>query len=101
METYKTLQDDIRNNKLQKHICEFMDIKQCPNFGIMVPVPKSIDLRDTNSTYAEFNNPTKLNKDESWKIWTAYPQQRENHRTRSMNELLFCMLRSKHNATNL
>ena len=48
----------------------------------------------------EFQNPTKLDADKKWKYWTV-AQPRENSRTRSMSELLFCMLRSKHSATNL
>lgn len=101
METYKNVQDDIRNNKLQKHICEFMEVRTCPEFGIMVPVPDSIDLRNSSETYTEYESPTKLNNSIGYKLWVVYQQEREWHRTRSINELLFCMLRAKHNFTNI
>lgn len=35
----------------------------------------------------------------NWKMYTIKPC-REGYRTRSINELLFCMLRSKHSDTN-
>lgn len=100
IDTYKSLLDDIQTGKLQKHVCDFMGIKKCPYFGIMVPVPKKLNVRDADAMHSEFENPTKLGSGNGWKIWTAYPQKRGNPRTRSMNELLFCMLRSKHNTTN-
>ena len=101
MDTYKVLQEDIRNGMLSAHICEFMGVETCPEFGIMVPVPGNIDLRDTESTFSEYESPSKLSPDGSWKLWSVYPQAREWHRTRSMSELLFCMLRAKHNQSNM
>lgn len=97
METYKKLQEDMRSGKLFKHICEFMGVNTCPNFGIMVPVPSFINLKYTDRLYAEYDNPTPIDDGEAWQLWTILPQQRENHRIRSMNELMFCMLRSKTN----
>ena len=97
IETYKKLQEDMRSGKLDNHICNFMGVNTCPYYGIMVPVPSFIGLKNTNSLYAEYENPTPLNDNEKWQFWTIYSQQRENHRIRSMNELLFCMLRSKTN----
>lgn len=97
METYKKLQEDMRSGKLDSHICNFMGVNTCPNFGIMVPVPSFISLKYTDRLYAEYDNPTPIDDSEAWQLWTILPQQRENHRVRSMNELLFCMLRAKTN----
>lgn len=99
MDTYKKLLDDQRDNTLENHIKEFMGVEKCPYFGFMIPVPANIDLRDSNALAKEFQNPTKLDANKKWKYWTV-AQPRENSRIRSMNELLFCMLRSKHSATN-
>lgn len=100
MDTYKDIQDDLRSGKLNNHIKQVMEVKTCPTYGVMVPVPSWIDLRKTQETYAEYEHPTKIDPEKTWKMYIAYPQQREWHRTRSMNELLFCMLRAKHNHTN-
>ena len=100
MDTYKAILDDLRNNKLENHIKEFMGVHTCPYFGVMVAVPDNIDLRNSRETYAEFEKPSKPNPETRWKFWIAYPQQREWHRSRSMSELLFCMLRAKHSYTN-
>lgn len=102
METYKRLQEDLRSAKLTKHIAECMGVKSSPRFGVMVPVPIGVDLRNVTLLYQYFENPPELdlNKISSYQMWIALPQQREQHRTRSMNELLFCMLRAKHSWTN-
>ena len=97
MDTYKALQEDLRSGKLQKHICEVMKTDECPSFGFMVAVPEEIDLRITEQTYAEYESPTKISDDIAWKLWAVYPQVKEWYRTRSMTELLFCMLRSTYN----
>lgn len=60
------------------------------NVGVLVPIPTFTDKLD------EFENPTELSEEIQWKlcvIKTAHPQGRK----RSMNELLFCMLRSGQN----
>lgn len=102
MATYKAIQEDIRVGNLQRHICEFMGVKTCPEFGIMVPVPDYVDLRRSSILYDEYEKPSPLEYPlNNWKFWTVYPQVREAHRTRSMTELLFCMLRSKHSYTNM
>ena len=96
MNVYKKLQDDIREGKLDKHIKEFLGTSDCPTYGFMIPVPAYIDLRKSSGLYDEFDNPTEINPKMSWKLWTlTHP--RENLRQRSMNELLFCMLRARHN----
>lgn len=101
MNTYKRLQEDLRSEKLQKHIANFMGVKDCPQFGIVVPVPARIDQRSTDEIYSEYENPTKLDEDmDKWKMYTAV-NCRETYRTRSIVEMLFCMLRSKHNDTNM
>lgn len=100
MQCYKELMEDIRICKLEKHIEDFMDVNECPYYGIMVAVPDYIDLRDTQATYSEFENPSKLDADIGYKLWTPLKQVMPWRRSRSMNELLFCMLRAKHNQTN-
>ena len=100
MDTYKAIQDDMRSGKLDKHIMTFMGAPECPEFGIMVAVPASIDLRNTADAYKEYENPTPLDASTDWKLWNIYPQQRQWHRERSMTELLFCMLRAKHSSAN-
>jgi len=97
METYKKLQEDMRSGKLSSHICNFMGVNTCPHYGIMVAVPSFIGLKDTDGLYAEYENPTQLNDNGKWQFWTIYSQVRDNPRYRSMNEMLFCMLRSKTN----
>ena len=63
-------------------------------------VPTIIDLRDTDSIYDEFENPTEFKGDSrDWKLWTAISCN-EGRRKRSTTELLFCMLRSKHSYKN-
>lgn len=100
MSTYKKIQEDLRNNVISNYIKEHYP-KSLLNFGIMVPVPENLDLRDSEALYKEFENPTDFNGNSSrWKLWTAVPC-RQGHRIRSNVELLFCMLRSKHSATNI
>lgn len=88
MECWKDIQPDMRSGKLLKHIKEC-----CPEasagFGIMVPVPLFVKPED------EYVNPTKLDSEVSWELKVVLPC-REGGRKRSMIELLFCMLRSKH-----
>ena len=86
MECYKAIQPDIRSGKLYNHIKEC-----CPEasttFGVMVPVPWSFKPED------EYENPTELTDEITWELKVVYPCQ-ERRRSRSMVELLFCMLRS-------
>lgn len=100
METYKKLRIDEISGKLENHIKEFMGERVCPYFGFMTPVPADIDLRDMDALSKEWEEPTDIESRLTWKYWTV-AQTRENHRKRSMNELLFCMLRAKHNYTNI
>ena len=61
----------------------------------MVPVPYYIDLKNPKELYKEFEIPTALDLNRRWKFYKIVPS-RQLSRKRSMNELLFCMLRSKH-----
>ncbi|MCM1223438.1 MAG: hypothetical protein NC548_54215 [Lachnospiraceae bacterium] len=64
-------------------------IQEIPhNVGVLVPIPKYRDKID------EFENPTELNINTEWKFVTI-KQAHLQGRKRSMNELLFCMLRSR------
>lgn len=97
METWKKLKDGME--KLDKHLRENFP-ESSRHYGVLVAVPKEIDPRNVETLYAELENPTPFGGDPAeWTLWTALPC-REGRRTRSMNELLFCMLRSKHSATN-
>lgn len=63
------------------------------NIGVLVPVPDTMDK--TDGLINEFDTPTPLDRNKKWRlevIKSAHPQGRK----RSMSELLFCMLRSKH-----
>ncbi len=99
MQTYKKLQEDIRNGKLEEHIKACVNKETCPRFGIMIAVPYYLDLRKSQEMYEEYDHPHELTPGSGWKLWTVMPC-RKNRRERSMNELLFCMLRAKHNDTN-
>ncbi len=99
METYKKLQDDMRSGKLWNHIYEH-NPESSKYIGIMVPVSKDIDLRNSDDVYDQFENPRKLDGNIlNWKMHSIMPC-REGKRTRSTVELLFCMLRSKHSFVN-
>ena len=99
METYKKLQEDINSGRLSNYISEHYP-ESSQYYGFMIPIRVKIDLRDTKKIYEEFESPTPFEGESSnWHLWTALPCN-EGRRTRSMIELLFCMLRSKHNYTN-
>lgn len=99
MQTYKDIQNDYRCGDLGRYIIENYP-ESSLHYGILVAVPSNIDLRDTNKIYEEYENPTKFGgQPHEWKLCTVIPCN-DGHRTRAMNELLFCMLRSKHSDTN-
>lgn len=99
METYKALLPVINDGSLSRFISEHYP-ESSQHYGIMIPVPSRIDLRNNNDLYKEFDDPTPFNGDPTnWKLWTAI-QCNEGPRDRSTVELLFCMLRSKHSSTN-
>ena len=95
METWKKLQEDFRTGKFLRYLMENYP-ESAVNIGVMVAVPYGTDLKDTDAIYSEFENPTVLNKDGCWKLHIIQ-NSRMGRRSRAMNELLFCMLRSKHN----
>lgn len=99
METYKKLIPDLNNGKFFKYLTENYPESNV-NIGVMVAVPYGTDLKDTDAIYSEFENPTALNENRHWKLHIIQ-NSNTGRRTRSMNELLFCMLRSKHNKTSM
>ncbi len=99
METYKELLPMIAEGELVKFVKEHYP-ESSTKFGIMVAIPSHIDCRKANDIYEEMQNPTKLDGDLSkWKLHTIYPAHIDC-RNRPLVELLFCMLRSKHNSSN-
>ena len=96
MACYKDISAEM--DKLKKYLKEKYP-ESDDSFGIMVLVPDTIDLRDSESLHNEFKNPTPLEKCDSWKIWTAQNCYK-GRRKRGTTELLFCMLRAKHSYTN-
>lgn len=100
MQTWKDIQEDYNSGKLKKYIQTNYQ-ESSKYYGILVPIPSKIDLRNNNQIYDEYKNPTEFKgKPSDWKLWTAVSC-REGTRIRPMNELLFCMLRSKHSETNM
>ena len=99
METWKKLSVDYREGKLSQYILEnYPESSQF--FGILVAIPLHIDPKDASALYEEFEHPTEFTGEaHEWKLWAAL-QCREGWRDRSTVELLFCMLRSRHNAAN-
>lgn len=99
MDTYKELQPKLIDGTFD----EFMEKKhnnKHPNFGVMVAVPNNIDCRKTSDIHSEYENPTPFDASTNWKLYEIY-HCREGARTRSTTELLFCMLRAKHNNSNV
>lgn len=87
MECYKKLIPDMHSGKLYKHLMEhFPETSQ--KFGVMVPIPRWSDIKE------EFDNPTPLDSDNTrWQMRVTLPATLDRRR-KSMNELLFDMLRS-------
>lgn len=99
MDTWKKIQEDYGNGSLGEFIRDHYP-ESSKYYGFLVPVPKKIDLRCNDAIYDEYQNPTEFKGEpHDWHLWTAVPC-REGVRGRSMAELLFCMLRSKHSYTN-
>ena len=99
METWKDIGENYHNGDLGRYILQNYP-ESSSNFGILVAVPNHIDIKSSDDVYAEFENPTEFKGSPS--EWKLYPvvNCHEKTRKRSMNELLFCMLRSKHSSTN-
>lgn len=99
MDTYKKIQEDLREGRLAKYLHDNYP-ESSLHYGIMVAVPSKVDVKNTDDVYSEFEHPTKFGGNPAdWRLYTAVPC-REGSRTRSITELLFCMLRSKHSYTN-
>ena len=99
MQCWKDIQDDYRNGELGRYLKEHYP-ESSYYYGIMVAIPDSVDMKDPDMVYAEFENPTKISDDVGhWKLYTVVPC-REDSRSRSTVELLFCMLRAKHSYSN-
>jgi hypothetical protein len=89
MECYKSLIPDLNDGKLSRYIMENFS-ESSPYWGIMVAVPFMSEVTD------EFENPTPFDSASTrWELKVIQPC-RMGERTRSMTELLFCMLRSGH-----
>lgn len=86
MQCYKKLIPDLQSGKFHKHLKECSP-ESSDYWGIMVAIPWSIDKND------EFEKPTDLTDEITWELKVIQPC-RQGLRKRSMNELLFCMLRS-------
>ncbi len=89
METYKQLCEDQNSGKFSSYLKENYP-ESSTYYGIMVLIPEG------RKPYDEFENPTPVTEEGNWKLWTAIPC-RQGPRTRSITEMLFCMLRAKGN----
>lgn len=95
MKTYKDILPDITSGHLVQYVKEHFP-ESSTKFGFMVPVPVSIDCRSVNTISDEIENSTHLGGSvNQWKMHIIYPAHPAFH-NRSIVELLFCMLRSKH-----
>lgn len=102
MTTYKKMCEKMLfvNNEIQNFI-KGHNPESSTCFGVMVPVPSTIqDLRSKDEIYKEFENPTEFKGEaKKWRLVVMQPSIPVG-RNRSTTELLFCMLRSKHSASN-
>lgn len=101
-ETYKKLLDsgDIGNGKLHNYIKENYP-ESSTKFGFIVAVPKSVDGRSDKLVMQEIENPTPLGDIKDFRMLNINC----GHvllakRDRPLVELMFCMLRAKHNWSN-
>ena len=86
MECYKEIQPDFRSGKFANYMREKHPDSSI-YYGVMVPIPFWGEATE------EFKDPTSLSEDRDWKLEVVLPC-RQGIRTKSMTELLFCMLRS-------
>ncbi len=99
MNTWKKVQAEFASGELGDFIKEHYP-ESSRYYGVLVPVPKNVDLRDSEAVYKEYKSPTEFGgKPTDWHLFTVEAC-REGTRVRSMTELLFCMLRSRHSDTN-
>lgn len=87
MECYKEILSNLRGTKLDEYLLKHFP-ESSSYYGVMVAIPSYAEVEK------EFENPTPLGgKIENWELSVVLPC-REGARTRSMTDLLFCMLRS-------
>ena len=100
-ETYKKLMDDgdLSDGTLINYVKENYP-ESSTNFGFMIAVPKSVDGRSPNLVHQELENPTPLSDVHKFKILKINCGHALAKRDRSLVELMFCMLRAKHNYSN-
>ena len=98
MKTWKRLQEDLRSDKFTDFL-KNVHPGSSSYFGVMALVAGSVALNDTQALFEEFLHPTPLSCNKDWHFSTPMPC-RQGPRRRSMNELLFAMLRAKHSETN-
>ena len=100
-ETYKKLLDggDIGSGKLHNYIKENYPDSSL-YFDFMVAVPKSIDGRNISAVCGELDNPTTLDNINNFKLLKMHCGNPLAKRDKSLVELMFCMLRAKHNWSN-
>ena len=101
-ETYKKLLDggDIGSGKLHNYIKENYP-ESSVYFDFMIAVPKIVDGRNSSAICDELDNPTTLDNINNFKLLKMHCGSPLAKRDRSLVELLFCMLRAKHNQTNI
>ena len=88
MQGYKDILPDYRDSTLDEHIKKLNGRKV--NYGILVAMPDGADR------FEEMNKPTPIETECTWKL-EAMIKCVEGLREKSMDELLFCMLRSGKN----
>lgn len=105
MDCYKSLLPGIQSGKLYDHIRELNNGKL--NFDFLIAVPDIYPRFNAQKALMdEFDSPTPIDADKHWRlakldgVKSGY-NKNSTGRTRSMTELLFCMLRSKHSDTNI
>lgn len=103
-ETYHKLlnEGDLSDGTLQKYVKEHYP-ESNSKFGFLVAIPDRIDCRKISDVMSEIDNPTPIDGNHNyWKLYKACKfGSLKGRRDRSTVELLFCMLRSKHNQTNI
>ena len=91
---------DIGNGKLHNYIKENYP-ESSTKIGFIVAVPKSVDGRSNKLVMQEIENPTSLGDIKDFKLLNINCSQALlAKRDKSLIELMFCMLRAKHNFTN-
>lgn len=86
MACYKDILPDFRSGRFANYMSE-KHPDSSTYYGVMVAIPFWGEATE------EFKDPTPLSEDRNWKLEIVLPC-RQGIRTKSMTELLFCMLRS-------